>query len=387
MKRNVTINAIAEYAGVSRGTVDRVLNRRGNVNPRTEELVLQAMKELEYVPKKEEQIEALGLDYPELRNMKIGILLSNEQGYFRREVLRGIERARETLGVLPVEILVEECRTTLAEEVLEQMAHLKRQEISGLILNARNQRQIADAVNRFYDENIPIMTINTDISDCDRVAFIGQDAYQSGRIAGELMKKKVRPGDRIVICIGNKEFRAHGDRLRGFQDRLSECGFHTADMDILETYNDFEITFSKLKRYLKEHPDTIGIYMANRSVSACAEAVREFRNGTMAEQNDGRSEGVAGENPENNGRSEGVSGSAHGFCDISVIGHDLTEASRRLLKSGELEFIISQDLARQSYTALLSMFDYIKKGALAGTINADSDIGIYCAENCTEPGI
>lgn len=387
MKRNVTINAIAEYAGVSRGTVDRVLNRRGNVNPRTEELVLQAMKELEYVPKKEEQIEALGLDYPELRNMKIGILLSNEQGYFRREVLRGIERARETLGVLPVEILVEECRTTLAEEVLEQMAHLKRQEISGLILNARNQRQIADAVNRFYDENIPIMTINTDISDCDRVAFIGQDAYQSGRIAGELMKKKVRPGDRIVICIGNKEFRAHGDRLRGFQDRLSECGFHTADMDILETYNDFEITFSKLKHYLKEHPDTTGIYMANRSVSACAEAVREFRNGTMEEQNDGRSEGVAGENPENNGRSEGVPGSAHGFCDIAVIGHDLTEASRRLLKSGELEFIISQDLARQSYTALLSMFDYIKKGALAGTINADSDIGIYCAENCTEPGI
>ena len=37
----VTIKKIAELCGVSRGTVDRVLNERGRVKPETEEVVRQ----------------------------------------------------------------------------------------------------------------------------------------------------------------------------------------------------------------------------------------------------------------------------------------------------------------------------------------------------------
>ena len=45
-----TIKEIAELAGVSRGTVDRVLNKRGGVNPTTEEKVLEIAKALNYKP-------------------------------------------------------------------------------------------------------------------------------------------------------------------------------------------------------------------------------------------------------------------------------------------------------------------------------------------------
>ena len=43
-----TIKEIAALAGVSRGTVDRVLNDRGAVNPETAEKIRKIAKELDY---------------------------------------------------------------------------------------------------------------------------------------------------------------------------------------------------------------------------------------------------------------------------------------------------------------------------------------------------
>ena len=45
-----TIKEIAALAGVSRGTVDRVLNNRGAVNPETAEKIRKIAKELDYKP-------------------------------------------------------------------------------------------------------------------------------------------------------------------------------------------------------------------------------------------------------------------------------------------------------------------------------------------------
>ena len=47
-----TIKEIAERAGVSRGTVDRVLNNRGAVCAETEERIRAIIKELDYKPNK-----------------------------------------------------------------------------------------------------------------------------------------------------------------------------------------------------------------------------------------------------------------------------------------------------------------------------------------------
>ena len=60
MARKVTINMVADRAGVSRGTVDRVLNQRPHVKPELYDRIVQAMKELGYMPPKEEQAKALG---------------------------------------------------------------------------------------------------------------------------------------------------------------------------------------------------------------------------------------------------------------------------------------------------------------------------------------
>mgnify|MGYP002796316640 CR=1 FL=1 len=48
----VTLQQVADYAKVSRRTVDRVVNNRGNVRPEVEQRVREALKELNYQPNK-----------------------------------------------------------------------------------------------------------------------------------------------------------------------------------------------------------------------------------------------------------------------------------------------------------------------------------------------
>ena len=53
----VTIQQIAEKAGVSRGTVDRALHNRGRINPQVAERIWELADEMGYVPKERKKRE------------------------------------------------------------------------------------------------------------------------------------------------------------------------------------------------------------------------------------------------------------------------------------------------------------------------------------------
>lgn len=72
-----TIKDIAALAGVSRGTVDRVLNNRGSVNPATAEKINEIAKALDYKPNK------AGLALAaQKRSWKLGVILFSTDNPF-----------------------------------------------------------------------------------------------------------------------------------------------------------------------------------------------------------------------------------------------------------------------------------------------------------------
>lgn len=72
-----TMKEIAELSGVSRGTVDRVLNHRGIVNAETERKVLEIAKLLDYQPNKAGIALAA-----QKKKLKIGVLLFGAENPF-----------------------------------------------------------------------------------------------------------------------------------------------------------------------------------------------------------------------------------------------------------------------------------------------------------------
>ena len=94
-----TIRQIAEIAGVSRGTVDRVLNHRGSVNPQTAERVLKIARQLDYKPNRAGLVLAA-----QKKNLHLGVILFGKGNPFFDDVVTGIDQAREELANYNCEI-------------------------------------------------------------------------------------------------------------------------------------------------------------------------------------------------------------------------------------------------------------------------------------------
>ena len=105
MGKKPTIQTIADLAGVSRGTVDRVLNNRSYVKAEVRDRVLKIARDLGYESPREMHLREQETG---IRPLRLGVLLPN-WGFghqFLDEVKQGIAEAQTELEDARVEILI-----------------------------------------------------------------------------------------------------------------------------------------------------------------------------------------------------------------------------------------------------------------------------------------
>lgn len=317
----LTIVDLAEMAGVSRGTVDRVLNNRPNVKPEIRERVLRVIAETGYIPNKAARLLAANM-----KDKKIAILMPTSYGqHFRKEVMRGINQARLENEDFGLEILVEMCETGSPNEYLEKIDKLIEQDVAGFAICARNTITMQEKINELVERNIPVITFNSDIPESKRICFVGQSHVKSGRIAAEIMSKCLNDQDKILIVTGNLEYFAHKSRVNGFCDRFQEIGLDPARYQIIECFQEYAITFDKITNIIANDSQVRAIYMATESVMACAEAIKR----------------------------------AHKPYKIKVVCHDVPSTTAKLLKENYVDFAIDQNMFIQGYKPIMLLRDIL----------------------------
>lgn len=346
MGKRPTIQMIAERAGVSRGTVDRVLNNRAYVKEEIRERVLAAIAETGYMSPREAHRQSVQetKQFPPLR---LGVLLPNWTDYFRPEVLRGIAAAREELSAYGVEVLLDECRTDEPGEAVQRLDALTAQGAQGIALCAINDLTLEAKASALADQGIPVVTFNSDLPGSRRVCFVGQNYNKSGRIAAELVSKCIPRHGQVLAMCGNLDFDGHRRRLEGFCERMHELGFPNSQIEITETYNDYHVTRRKVTETLSHTPDLSAIYMANQSIVGCAEAVE-----------------AAGKKGQ-----------------VRVVVHDLSEQTRALLAGGGVDFTISQDFFRQGCLPLKLLRELLHLGRIPEPDQTATSISVICSQN------
>ena len=93
MGNQVTIFDVARLAGVSKGTVDRVLRNRGEVSARTAEKVRSAIRELDYTT----NVYASNLGFHGSRTFSF-IIPKSEEGEYWHKLSKGVAIASERLA-------------------------------------------------------------------------------------------------------------------------------------------------------------------------------------------------------------------------------------------------------------------------------------------------
>ncbi|MCF2670030.1 LacI family DNA-binding transcriptional regulator [Butyricicoccus pullicaecorum] len=304
-----TIRSIAAAAGVSRGTVDRVINNRPNVSPAVRARVQRIAQEMGYRPA------AITSDSTAIR---IGVLVPQwEVSYFTEKTRQGIERAARLLAAHEVRLVVEELGSRSTEEYVKRCESLLSQDVRGMVINAPDNVVMQAEVARITAAGVPVTTYNADIPGSDRICFVGQNEIQCGRIAGGLMHMATGGQGSLLIITGNMEF--HRRRVDGFCSRLVELGYTADRFEIIECYERYDLTCETVASYLREHASVSGIYMSTESVLGCMHGLSQSR----------------------------VRRPVH------VIANDLTPLNRKMLRSGRLDFVLEQEFSAQVYEAIM----------------------------------
>ncbi len=345
MGKRPTIQMVADRAGVSRGTVDRVLNNRAYVKDEIRKRVLDAIAEVGYMTPREVHKQILGEEiYTPIR---LGVLLPNWNDYCCPAILQGVEGAQKELQAYNVEILVDECVGDSPEEVTRRLDAMVEQGVRGIALCAVNNISVENKVTQLVDSGCPVITLNTDLPNSKRLSFVGQDYNRSGRIAAELISKCIPPDGYILAACGNREFDGHSKRIGGFLERMKELHFSDSQIEVRETFNDYYVTYRTVTEVLTRGQEIAAIYMANNSIEGCADALEAAGKATS----------------------------------VRLVVHDLWDGTRKLLQSGCVDFTISQDFYRQGYLPLKCLRELIQMGKTPDPDQTNVPISVICAEN------
>lgn len=340
-KRGARFQEIAQEAGVSVATVDRVLNERDSVSPVSREKVLAAARRL-----------GINRFLPESghRLVRIDVLLPANDTPFFRQLRHALELQIQMLDrriVVHRTVLDQSDEALIAQRILRNAPPR-----NGLIVTAPDTPRIRAALDQAMERGETVVTMATDVA-CSRPhAYVGIDHLQAGRTAGLLLRRLCQAGGDVLVIRGRSDYSSHQARQAGCIEALAGSDLQTRSS--LDTWDE-----------------------ADRCYFAVVEALRE-------QQARGRPlVGIYN----TGGGSEGIAAALHraGLAGkVAFISHEANTEHQRLLQAGVMDFVIDQDAPAHALAALRHVLQ--GQGLLQPGIAAtEPQSRLYCAANLPSP--
>ena len=253
----VTIKQIADMCGVSRGTVDRVLNNRGNVKPDKQKLILDMAKKLNYIPN------PAGRALVSRRsNPTVGVILPSKGIRFFDDVIDAMKQSEDKYKLFGLNVIwhiTEGYNVDIQCEIMDEL----KPKINALIINPINDIQVKEKINQFIKDNIFVVTINNDIEDAAEHQYVGSDYINGGQTAAALMKMiHIKNKCNIGIILGSMNILGHQQRLNGFRSVIENIS-NFEIIDVQEDNDDDFYAFERTISMLKQHENINAMFFAS----------------------------------------------------------------------------------------------------------------------------
>lgn len=161
MKKNsISTTQLAQICGVSQGTVDRALNNRKGINPKTKEKILAVANEYGYRPNIHARSMAGG------KSMLIGVIVFDLNNQYFSDILMALETYCSSKGYSTVVMFTNKD----AQREIECIQNLYHMSVDGIVLCPINNG--AEFENYLLSLNIPIVTIGNKL---EHLPYVGID--------------------------------------------------------------------------------------------------------------------------------------------------------------------------------------------------------------------
>ncbi len=255
----VTINDVAELAGVSIKTVSRVMNNEPSVKKATFDKVAAAISQLNYQPN------AAARNLASARSYSIGYIYDNPNAYYVIDMQKGLLEACRKHGY---ELLIHPTNAKskdIVQEVIELVQHAR---LAGLVLTPpfSEMPEIAEALESIGVDFVRIISGSTPSPKLTNCVLV-DDFTAAFKITNHLLELG---HTEIAFLCGDEEHSSSGERLAGFQAALTKRHIQANHKFIVAGSYSFESGVKGAKYLLDLPQPPTAIFACNDEIAAGA---------------------------------------------------------------------------------------------------------------------
>jgi LacI family transcriptional regulator len=322
--KKARLKDIATLAGVSIGTVDRVLHQRGEVSEKTRAKVQKIIDETNYSPNVMAQV---------LKSKKRYHIVSllpeaTSDNLFWLKHPMGMAWAMEELDPFPITLSQITFDILNEEDFQKKAAEVLKLKPDGVLLAPIFKSESSLFCSQLENVGIPFVFIDGLVEKTGFLAYVGENTFQSGRVAGQLIDMVTPPGaDVLIVTIAKNIKNVHhlSKRSEGFMTFFNGTGLNFGEKIVVSIPEPtIESVKTTLDNIFEKHPLVGSIFITGSRSYLIAGYLKK-----------------------------------RGITAVNLIGYDLIDPNVKYLKSGTICFLISQRPEEQAYRGIRKLFDYL----------------------------
>lgn len=346
-----TIKDIAQKAGVSIGTVDRVLHNRGIVSEKTRKRILDIMDELNYHP----NLVAKGLAVCKKRLKLCFVLMNPAEHMFFTDVEIAAKRKAKELEQYGVQVIIKyinRSQINMRDSDTDVPVKLRElEEYDGLAVLGVPSPFVEGIIEKANEIQLPVVCYNVEPSRGKYLSYIGCDYVKAGRLAAGLCA--LAGGGRSNVCVFSEDV-THGslsqsyfERMRGFCREAKERYPEMKLLDVQEFGIDKTENYELAERMLQKYPEVNVVYVVNTGNYNICEAIAK----------------------------------ADVKHQVQIITNDLVGEQREMVRRGIISATICQEPEKQGEMPLDILFQYLAYNTVPENKIFHTDLSVVLAQN------
>ena len=341
MTTTVSIKEIARMAGVSAGTVDRVIHNRGNVSPKSREAVESV---LAMIDQKHAQHLLPSRVYKIIVSIPTPVA-----GEYWGSIYDGIERAVKELQEVSISLKyfffnqfdIYSCRSSY--EIIEQS------DPDGVIIGSSFREETLELCATLEARGIPYAFVDSYLEGTSPVASFATNQFACGRILGRIMyglsPEKGRFAVFSAMSIGNVISYNSEERLVGLKAFFKDLGQESRVLTTTFSVLDPAENERTIPEFLRKNQDIKGIAVMNSRANIIADIVHSVDPG------------------------------------ISILSFDVTAKNVRCLEKGTITCLLCQRPEQQGFNAVRALVNKFLYNRVEPVFQYFTPVDIIIKEN------
>ncbi len=158
-------------------------------------------------------------NYEEVLKNKIVLISHVYSNPYWQSIKKGAEKAAEDKNII-VEFQGPDYASVDEGIRLIKMAYASN--VSGIITYVQDENSYNSIINKIIEDDIPLVTIDSDAEKSKRLSYIGTDNVEAGRVGAKEMIKQIGDKGDIGIILGGIEVKNQVERVQGFKSYIEE---------------------------------------------------------------------------------------------------------------------------------------------------------------------